>query len=218
MKSDQSLDSDNDDKHEMDLCVIKNSYNTYIPHVTSQKVDCSHHCSQNSASHLQIITLIEHALENNDALMFCMNMKQLKQTCLRNGKDCNVAYPEDPPDFIPHSIKDKFKGYYVSKTPLWAIQHCLSEMNCLRKSCTLEISNLMELSTAADGAYIICGLLNPDCIITGTSMQKPEHPHDPLYDVMSCNAHCTKMTEVVLYFPSTGTYYSPCYLCDTSHL
>jgi len=104
-----------------------------------------------------------------------MNMKLLKQTCLRNGNDSNVAYPADPPDFIHHSIKDKFKGYYISKTPLWAIQHCLSEMKSSRKSYTLEISNLFELSTAADGAYIICGLLNPNCITTGTSMQKPEH-------------------------------------------
>jgi len=102
MKLDQSLDSDNKDKHEMDLCVINNSYNTYIPHVTSQKVDCSCHCSQNSASHFQIITLIEHELENNDGLMFCMNMSLLKQTCLMYGDDSNVAYPADLPDFIHH--------------------------------------------------------------------------------------------------------------------
>jgi len=76
---DKSLDWDN--QHEMDLCVINNSYSTYIPHVNSQKIDCSHHPSHNCGSHFHIITLIEHVLNNNDAILFCMNMKQLKQTC-----------------------------------------------------------------------------------------------------------------------------------------
>ncbi len=66
----QSLDFDDKHKHEMDLHVINNSFNTYIPHVTSQKVNCSCHCSQNSASHFQIITLIEHALKTMMHLCF----------------------------------------------------------------------------------------------------------------------------------------------------
>jgi len=99
-------------KHEMDLHVINNSYDTYIPHVSSQKVDCSCCPSQNSASHFHIITLIEHALKTNDALIFHMNMKQLKQTCSLYGDDSNVAYPADPLDIIHHSIKQKFKLHF----------------------------------------------------------------------------------------------------------
>jgi len=53
-------------EHEMDLHVINNSYNTYIPHVVnSQKIDCSHHHSQNCPSHFHITMLIEHVLNSN---------------------------------------------------------------------------------------------------------------------------------------------------------
>jgi len=53
------------------ICSVKHSYHTYIPQAVSQKVDCYHCPSQNSPSHLHVITMIGHALDNNDALFCC---------------------------------------------------------------------------------------------------------------------------------------------------
>jgi len=52
------------------FCSVKHSYHTYILQAISQKVDCYHFPSQNSSSNLHVITLIEHVLDNNDALFF----------------------------------------------------------------------------------------------------------------------------------------------------
>jgi len=55
------------------ICSVKHSYHTYILQAISQKVDCYHQPSQNSPSHLHIITLIEHVLDNNDAGNCCQD-------------------------------------------------------------------------------------------------------------------------------------------------
>ncbi len=70
------------DECEWDMQQIKNSYNTYIPEITSQKIDCDHCVMQNCPSHSHITTLIEHILDDNDALMLWMWMKSLKMECL----------------------------------------------------------------------------------------------------------------------------------------
>jgi len=36
-----------------------------------------------------------------------------------------MAFSKNPPKFIDPFITNKFKGHYIAKTPLWAIQHCL---------------------------------------------------------------------------------------------
>ena len=64
-----------------DLREIKNSYDTYIPQVISQTVDGNRRASKNSPCHSHIINLLEHAMDGNDALLFRMRMKTLKQTC-----------------------------------------------------------------------------------------------------------------------------------------
>jgi len=76
----------------------------------------------------------------------------------------------------------------------------------------------LELTTADDGAYIICGFLNPNCRIDTTTNQQTGHPHDPSYDMKSMNERCKEIRTVVLYFPSTGNYYSPRFVLDTSWL
>jgi len=63
------------------ICLVKHSYHTYIPQAISQKVDCYCCPCQNSPSHSHVITLIEHALDNNDALLFWSCMNILKHTC-----------------------------------------------------------------------------------------------------------------------------------------
>jgi len=50
--------------------LIKSSYHTYIPLAISQKIDCCCRPCQNCPSHSHIITLIEHALDSNNALFF----------------------------------------------------------------------------------------------------------------------------------------------------
>ena len=85
-----------------DLHVIKNSYDTYIPTVVSQKVDCNSIVCKNTPGHLHIVTLIEHVMDSADALMFCMHMNELKNTCALSeySSDNNMSYPHKPPDFI----------------------------------------------------------------------------------------------------------------------
>jgi len=50
-----------------DLHVIKNSYDTYIPAVVRQKIDCKSRACKNTPGHLRIVTLIEHVMDNADA-------------------------------------------------------------------------------------------------------------------------------------------------------
>jgi len=104
------------------------------------------------------------------------------------------------------------------ETPLWALQYSLSSTYQSNKTYSIEFSNLLELTIAHDGAYIICGYINPDCLLNATPNQRTEYPHDPSYDITSRNERCNEIRTVVLYFPSTGTYYSPRFVTDTSHL
>jgi len=153
--------------------LIKSSYHTYILLAISQNIDC-HHCPcQNCPSHSHIITLIEHALESNNALFFvCVWM--FWKTCALSDEvvDKKLSFPNDPPSFIDPIIREKCKGKYIIKTPLWAIQHSLSFDNLSKKSYSLELSNAEELSAAADGAFIICGFLNSHCNTESLSDQK----------------------------------------------
>jgi len=50
--------------------IIKSSHNTYIPRPISQTIDFHRRPSQNCPSHSHVITLIEHAIDNNDVLIF----------------------------------------------------------------------------------------------------------------------------------------------------
>ena len=91
-------------------------------------------------------------------------MKLLKMECLQKETEMrNQMAFEKPPDYIDSVLIDKFKGEYIVKTPLWAIQHCLSLPNPSTKTYSFEKSNPLELSRAADGAFVICGFINPLC-------------------------------------------------------
>jgi len=87
------------------------SYYYYIPKVSSHKIDCDHCVAQNCPSHSHIATLIEHILDDSNALMFWMWMKLLKMECLQKetGKRNQLAF-ETPPDYIDSALFDKFKG------------------------------------------------------------------------------------------------------------
>ena len=85
------------------LRTIKSSYNTYIATVMSGRVDCTCCASQNAPCHSHIITLVEHVMELNDALLFHMHMNKLKESCavLRGDDERNKhAFPAEPPNFI----------------------------------------------------------------------------------------------------------------------
>jgi len=127
--------------------IIKSSHNTYIPTAVSQTINCHRHLSQNCPSHSHIITLIEHAIDSNDALVFCKNMAALKMMCFwsEEVEDKRISFPEDAPSFVDAAICDKYKGKFVVKTPLWAIQHCLSLNNLSRKRYSLEVTDAAEL-------------------------------------------------------------------------
>jgi len=202
------------------LRVIKSSYNTYIPMVVSQRIDCNSRVSKHTPGHSRIVTMIEHIMDSDDALIFRRRMKELKDTCafLDNNGDKILSYPHEPPVFIPQWIQEKYKGYFVMKTPLWALQYSLSSTYQSNKTYSIEFSNPLELTTAHDGAYIICGYINPDCLLNATPNQQTEYPHDPSYDITSRNEKSNEIRSVVLYFPSTGTYYSPRFVTDTSRL
>jgi len=60
------------------LHVIKSSYNMYISD-NKQKGWLQSLCKPNTPSHWHIITLTEHVMEQNDALISCMHMKSLKK-------------------------------------------------------------------------------------------------------------------------------------------
>jgi len=199
------------------LPVIKSSYNTYVPHDTSGVIDCKHRVSKNIPSHSHVTALIEHALEPSHAVLFCSHIKTLKTTC----KDLDLdgkAFPVEPPDFVDLLQCSVLRGRYIVKTPLWAIQHCLSKLHGAEKTYSIHVSSCTELSSAADGAFLICGLLNPECMKDLNAKANAVHPHDPAYDILSPTYHATKLSSVVLFFPSTGTYYSPLFLSNTSCL
>jgi len=144
----------------------------------------------------------------------------LRTTCAL-CKDVDLdgkAFPVEPPDFVDSLLCSNLRGRYIIKTPLWAIQHCLLKLCGSAKSYSIHISSYTELSSAADGAFIICGLLNPECMKDIHAKANAVHPHDPEYDILSPTYRATKLTSVVLYFPSTGTYYSPLFLSNMSRL
>jgi len=90
-------------------------------------------------------------------------MHLLKFTCTLDDKvkDKSGSYPKEAPYFVNSTVGEKYNGKLVIKTPLWAMQHCLSLNNPSRKRYVIEFSSAEELSMAADGAFIICGFLNP---------------------------------------------------------
>jgi len=172
------------------LRTIKSSYNMYIGTVMSGRVDCTCHASQNAPCHSDIITLVEHIMELNDAFLFHTHMNKLKETCaVLRGNDVQNknAFPAEPPNFIDPKICCKFSSHYVIKMPVWAIQHCLSSAGNMSKKYSFEISNEREVLNATDGAFIICGLLNQLCTPQDAERHAAEHPHDPLYDIVSPN-------------------------------
>jgi len=203
------------------LPVIKSSYNTYVPHHTSGVIDCKRHVSKIIPSHSHVTALIEHALEPSHAVMFRLHMKMLKTTCaLCEDLDLDgKAFPDEPPDFVDSLQCSTLRGRFIIKTPVWEIQHCLSKLHGAAKMYSVhDVSSCTELSSAADGAFLICGLLNLECIKDLHVQSNALHPHDPFYDILSLTYCATKLTSVVLYFPSTGTYYSPLFLSNTSCL
>jgi len=98
---------------------------------------------------------------------------------------------------------------------LWAIQHCLSLPNPSTKTYFFKKSNPLELSRAADGVFVFCGFVNP---LFRQGMIETDLPHDPSYDIISLNRCKNCIPTVVVYFPSTGTYYSPRFFANTSQL
>jgi len=201
------------------ICSVKHSYHMYIPQAISQKGDCYCCPSQKSPSHLHIIILIEHVLDNNNAL-FLVHMNLLKHTCALSDEvvDKTLSFPKKAPSFVNSLLREKYNRKLVIKTPLCSIQHCLSLNNPSKKRYASELSNVQELSMAADGAFIICGFLNPLCSTETFSNPKVQHPHDPSYNIMSLNSWHNSIATVVLYIPSTGTYYLPQLVSDTSCL
>jgi len=186
-------------------------YQTYIPQAVSHKIDCRCLASQNTPSHSHVITLIENALNTNDELFFrsCMNLLKFICALDKKVKDKLGSYPKEAPYFVDSMLGVKYDGNFVIKTPLWAIQHCLSMNNPSKKSYVIEFSSAEELSTAADGAFIICGYLNPECSMESSGTTRVDHPHDPSYKSLTSNSQQNSVPTVVLYMPSTGTYYSP---------
>jgi len=203
------------------LKTIKSSYNTYIATVMSGRVDCTRRASQNAPCHSHIITLVEHVMESNDALLFRTRMNELKETCamlMGDDKGNKCAFPAEPPDFVEPEICCKFRNRFVVKTPVWAIQHCLSLGTSMSKKYCFEISNEAELLRATDGAFIICGLINPLCTPQDAERHAAAHPHDPLYDIVSPNCREKKIPSAVLFIPAVGCFYSPRFVSNTSRL
>jgi len=81
----------------------------YIPQAVSQKVDCYCCASQNGPSHLHVITLIEHALDNNNSLFFRSRMNILKHTCALDDKvkDKMLSFLKKAPSFVNSQLREK---------------------------------------------------------------------------------------------------------------
>jgi len=206
---------------EEELRSIKSLYNTTVPEVVSGKIDCKRRVSKNSPSHSHVMNLIEQVMDVNDAIMFCRQFTLLKEACASSTNKSSPrewSFPAEAPSFVDPLIWRKFLGRYAVKTPLWAIQHCLSSMQLSGKIYSIEVSNSLELSNAADGAFVICGVLNPECVPQDGRCFHGEHPHDPSYEIISPNCRQNKVPSVVLFFPSTGSYYSPRFVSNTSRL
>jgi len=115
-----------------------------------------------------------------------MHMKSLKMECIRTATTTKNQHSyQEPPDYIDHKIIEKLKGEYIVKTLLCTIQHCLSFPNQSKKTYSFEKSNPLELSRAADEAFVICRFVNPHCSHgLFTTSSNAELPHDPCYDVI----------------------------------
>jgi len=206
---------------EEELRSIKSSYNTYVPEVVSGKIDCKRRVSKNSPSHSHVMNLIEQVMDVKDAINFRHQFISLKEACASSTSKSSPrewSFPAEAPSFLDPSIWQKFLGRYAVKTPLWAIQHCLSSMQLSGKTYSVEVSDSLELSTAADGAFVICGVINPECVPQDGRCFCGEHPHDPSYEIISPNCRQKKVPSVVLFIPSTGSYYSPRFVSNTSRL
>jgi len=119
-----------------DLPAIKSLYNTYVPLQKSQSIDCKNRISKSAPCHSHVAALIEHVLESNHALVSCKNMKLLKHNA--NGKN-KTAFPAELFTFIDSQFCSKFMGCYIIKTPLWVIQHCLSQVKGVGKTYLVHI-------------------------------------------------------------------------------
>jgi len=75
----------------------------------------------------------------------------------------------------------------IVKTPLWAVQHCLSRVCGMGKSYCIHTCEISKLSTAADGVFVICGHINPNCVSHEMAKQRVEIPHDPMYNIFGPN-------------------------------
>jgi len=143
-------------------------------------------------------------------------MKMLKHACrlTANISEKHLSNHQIIDPLIGH----KLKGYYIAKMPSWALQHYLSINNPSKATYSFDVSNSLELSNAVDGAFIICGFVNPNCNSKSIQKQNSAHPHNPAYDIDSSNNSSIQILTVALYFPSRGTYYSPRFMSDTTHL
>jgi len=118
------------------------------------------------------------------------------------------SYPKQPLDYIDQKVIENSRETTLL-TPLWAIEDCLSFPNKSKKRYSFKKSNPLELSRAADGMFVIHGFANPHCSQGSFTTNKAELPDDPCYDVILQNRCQNQIPTVVLYFPSTGTYYLP---------
>jgi len=138
-----------------------------FPEITSTTVDCNRTVRKNTPSHSHVISLMEHIMEANGAMIFHSYMQSLKQKCKLYRypeQQENTSFPTVPPSCLEHCFVKKFEGHCIMKTPVWAIHHCLSLMKSVKKTYSIDISNTTKLSKVANGAYLICGYLNPECV------------------------------------------------------
>jgi len=98
--------------------------------------------------------------------MFRMHMKLLRETCalLPTTDLRRLAYLEEPHKKLKITVCETLCGQKIVKTPLWAVQHCLSRVCGMGKSYCIHTCEISELSTAADGVFVIFGHINPNCV------------------------------------------------------
>jgi len=153
-------------------------------------------------------------------LFFCMHMQSLKQKC-KFGAILNYqqifGFQQNHQVLSMMTFVMNSKDVMLSWLPYgWYITayHWLS---CQGKHILLRSQNSFELSNAANGAFLICGYLNPKYISQEIKNWNAEHPHDPVYNIISGDCQWNKIPSVVLFIPFTGSFYSPRFLSDTTH-
>jgi len=94
-------------------------------------------------------------MEQNDAVLFHMHMKLLRAACAGypDIHELFTAYPAKPLPFIDPMFFNALTGCYIVKTTVWAIQYCLSKVQGMGKTYSIEASNAMDLASSADGAF-----------------------------------------------------------------